>query len=224
VKNDEVISDQILTYSDGLIQSYRELSSQEDRGLFRKRIAAQVVRRSVIARLGDMSFTTKPIKGSDLAASVLTRQEAQVNAAALLGKNLAELPKVLVATTRPTTAADHDEGARLLRVDVSVQADAEKYAAFVRRLTRLLESISLDKGSVLLEGRPGGDSSLSPGGGPVLVCQNGLSLTGPDLNRVARRRKVIGPPPLPVCSALIFFAGYRSRRVASSCRTARAVR
>jgi hypothetical protein len=185
VKNDEIISDQVLTYGDGLIQSYQELSSQEDRGLFHKRIAARVVRRSVIARLGELSVAAKPVAGPDLAGSVLTRQEARENAAALLGKALAELPKVLVATTRPTTAADYDEGARLLRVDVSVLADAEKYAAFVQRVSRRLESISLDKARVLLEGRPGGDSRLSPEGGAVLVCQNGLSLTGPDLNRVA---------------------------------------
>jgi hypothetical protein len=186
VKNDEIISDQILTCSDGLIQSYQELSSREDSGLVHKRILARVVRRSVLARLGEMNLTAKPVKGPDLAASVLTRQEARENAAALLRKTLTELPKVLVATPRPTTAADYDEGARLLRVDVAVEADAEKYAAFVQRLTTLLESISLDQGSVLLEGRPGGDSRMSPEGGPVLVCQNGLSLTGPDLNRVAK--------------------------------------
>jgi hypothetical protein len=186
VKNDEIISDKVLTYSDGLIESYRELSSLEDRGLFRKRIAARVVRRGVIARLGEMSLTAKPVAGPDLAASVLTRQEARENAGALLCKALADLPKVLVATPRPTTAADYDEGTRLLRVDISVQADAQRYGAFVQRFTGLLDRISLDKGSVLLEGKPGGDSRLSLEGGPVMVCPNGLALTGPDLNRVAR--------------------------------------
>jgi hypothetical protein len=186
LKNDQIISDQVLTYSDGFIQTYEELSSQEDGGLFRKRIAAQVVRRSVVARLQGMSVTGKPIEGKDLAAAVVTRQEARENGAALLHKSLADLPKVLVATPRPTTAADYDEEARLLRVDVSVQADAEKYAAFLQRFTGLLDRISLDKGSVLLEGRPGGDSRLSLEGGPVMVCPNGLALTGPDLNRVAR--------------------------------------
>jgi hypothetical protein len=125
VKNDQIITDQVLTYSDGLIQSYKELSSQEDDGLFRKRIAAQLVRRSVVARLQGMSVTVKPIAGKDLAAAVVTRQEARENGAALLQKCLAELPKVLVATPRPATAADYDEAARLSRVDVSVQADAE---------------------------------------------------------------------------------------------------
>jgi hypothetical protein len=186
VKNDQIISDQVLTYSDGFIQTYQELNSQEDGGLFRKRIAAQVVRRSVVARLQGMSVTVKPIEGKDLAAAVVTRQEARENAAALLQRCLADLPKVLVATPRPTTAADYDEGARLLRVDISIQADAEKYAAFLQRLTGLLDRISLDKDSVLLEGKPGGDSRLSLEGGPVMVCPNGLALTGPDLNRVAR--------------------------------------
>jgi hypothetical protein len=186
VKNDQIISDQILTYSDGFIQAYEELSSQEEGGLFRKRIAAQVVRRSVVARLQGMSVTVKPIEGKDLAAAVVTRQEARENGAAFLHKCLADLPKVLVATPRRTTAADYDEGAHLLCVDVSVQADAEKYATFLQRFTALLDRISLDKGSVLLEGRPGGDSRLSLEGGPVMVCPNGLVLTGPDLNRVAR--------------------------------------
>jgi hypothetical protein len=72
VKNDEIISDQVLTYSDGFIQTYQELSSQEEGGLFRKRIAAQVVRRSIVARLQGMSVTVKPIEGKDLAAAVVT--------------------------------------------------------------------------------------------------------------------------------------------------------
>jgi hypothetical protein len=186
VKDDEIISDKVLTYSDGFIQTYQELSGQEEGGLFRTRIAAQVVRRSVVARLQGMSLTVKPIEGKDLAAAVVTRQEARENGAALLHKALAELPKVLVATPRPATAADYDEAARLLRVDVSVQADAEKYAAFLKRFTALLDRISLDKSSVLLEGRPGGDPRLSLEGGPVMVCPNGLALTGPDLNQVAR--------------------------------------
>jgi hypothetical protein len=109
-----------------------------------------VVRRSVIARLGELNVAAKPVAGPDLAASVLARKEARENAAALLGKTLAELPKVLVAAPSPTNAADYDEGARLLRVDVAVQADAEKYAAFVQRFTRLIDAISLDKGSALL--------------------------------------------------------------------------
>jgi hypothetical protein len=186
VKNDQIISDQVLTYSDGFIQTYQELNSQEEGGLFRKRIAAQVVRRSVVARLQEMSLSVKPVEGKDLAAAVLTRQEARENAAALLQRALADLPKVLVATPRPITTADYDEAACLLRVDVSVQADVERYAAFLQRFTALLDRISLDKGSVLLEGRRGGDSRLSLEGGPVMVCPNGLALTGPDLNRVAR--------------------------------------
>jgi hypothetical protein len=76
VRNDEIITDQVLTYSDGLIQSYQELSSREEGGLIHKRILASVVRRSVSARLGELSVNTKPVAGSDLAASVLTRQEA----------------------------------------------------------------------------------------------------------------------------------------------------
>src|SRR5262249_19758208 len=126
VRNDQIITDQVLTYSDGIIQSYKELSSQEDGGFFRKRILARVVRRGVNARLGG-SLTARPVEGPDLAATVLTRQEARENAAALLHKTLAELPKVLVATARPTTAADYDEDARLLRIDVAVRADPQRY-------------------------------------------------------------------------------------------------
>src|SRR5205823_7713712 len=141
---------------------------RKEGGLFRKRIAAQVIRRSLVARLQGMSVTGKPIEGRDLAAAVVTRQGARENGAALLQKCLADLPKILVATPRPTTAADYDEEARLLRVDISIQADAERYATFLQRFTALLDRISLAKGSVLLEGRPGGDSRLSLKGGPVM--------------------------------------------------------
>jgi hypothetical protein len=185
VKNDQIITDQVLAYSDGLIQTYKELSSQEEAGLFRKRIAAQVVRRSVSARLGE-SLTAKPVEGPDLAAAVLTQQEARENAAALLHKALAELPKALVATARPTTAADYDEDTRLLRVDVAVQADPGRYAAFLQRLLPLLDQIRLNKGSVLLTARPGLGFHLNPEGGVEFLSPAGCALTGPDVNQVAK--------------------------------------
>jgi hypothetical protein len=86
VKNDEVISDQILEYSGGFVASYDKISEKEDEGLIRVKIKAQIERRQVIAKLRAAKVTVRAVEGKDLAAEVLTQREARKNATAVFAR------------------------------------------------------------------------------------------------------------------------------------------
>lgn len=74
VRNDEVIDDQILTYSDGFIKTYQKVPGSEKRqeGLTRLKIRATVERRSVIAKLTAAKVAVKGLDGENLFAEVTT--------------------------------------------------------------------------------------------------------------------------------------------------------
>lgn len=151
VKDEKVISDKVLTYNDGVITRYDKVSETNEGGIVRIKIQAVVERRNLVARLRAFKVSVKEIQGKDVAAEVMTRQEARSRATELLQKELNELPKVLVADARKVNARDYDEDTKSLRVDVFVKVDLEKYKAFLRRLLPLLDKVNLNRGALLVE-------------------------------------------------------------------------
>ena len=95
VKNEKLVKDQVLTYSDGFIPEHRVTSEKRDNGLFRIGIEAKVQRRSVIMKLKAANITLKSLDGESLYGSVVTQEEAKANATQLLRKALADLPRML---------------------------------------------------------------------------------------------------------------------------------
>lgn len=151
VKNDEIISERILEYSGGFVKTYDTLKVEKaDGGLVRVRIKATVERLQIVGKLQDAKVTTKEVKGTDLLAEKLTKEEARKNAAELLAKLYAEIPKLARAEVRgkPELAAD----GKGLAVDLVISADPKAYAEFAKRATALLDKLALNKDSVLLTG------------------------------------------------------------------------
>ena len=74
VKSDELVKDQVLTYSDGFIPKHEEVSIKREGGLFRMTIRAQVERRSVIAKLESARITTRRVDGKGMFSSVVRLQ------------------------------------------------------------------------------------------------------------------------------------------------------
>jgi hypothetical protein len=147
VKNDTVISDKVLTYSDGIVSSYDVVKSEKRDGLWRVTISARVERRAVAERLRK---AIRSIDGKDLAAEVSTRKDAREGAAGLLQSVLKEAPDLLVAEAKRTTAKDYDDDTQTLSVEVRVKVDKNKYADYFRRLVQVLGKVSLAKDAVSL--------------------------------------------------------------------------
>jgi hypothetical protein len=154
VEDDKVISDKVLTYSDGVIKAYKEVSRKQEKGLWRIKISAVVERRRVAARLREVGVTVKEVEGKDIAAEVLTRTEARAKATELLQKALADLPNVLVAEAKKPGAGDYDEDKKTLRVQVAVRADLAKYKKFLERTMTVLDKVQLAKDFLIVESEP----------------------------------------------------------------------
>jgi hypothetical protein len=152
LKNDEVISDKVLTYSDGFVKTYDEISKKKDRGLFRVKIAAQVERRSVVAKLKAANITVKAVDGGSLFAKEVTTAEAQKNATALLKKGLQDLPGFVVATAASKPEFDREKSEVVL--DVAIRVDRKAYGVWLKKMEATLEKVCLRKGSSLIQGEP----------------------------------------------------------------------
>ena len=152
VKNDEVISDKVLTYSDGFVTKYDEIGKKNENDLIRIKIRAIVERRKIVAKLKELNVTVKSVEGKDLAASATTRKEARENAAALLSNQLVELPKVLAAEARKPTARDYDEDKGELKLDITVDAPADTYKTFLKKLVDSADKVCVSKYSVTFAG------------------------------------------------------------------------
>jgi hypothetical protein len=181
VKKEDVISDKVLTYSDGFVTSYKELSRKEQDGLTHVWIRAHVEQRKLLADLRTAGVSLGPVDGQGLVASAITRKDALDTGAALLSKTLAELPNVVVAEVRPINALDYDAETHILNLSVSVRVDRTRYLALADSLAAVLNKISLAKTSVLLNTLPTvgvGDHLLDWSQAPLPP----VFRFGPDLN------------------------------------------
>src|SRR5258708_5040066 len=63
LKNDEVVDDKVLTYSDGFIKKYDEIAGSKTvtSGIYRIKIKAHIERRSVIAKLKAANISVKDV-------------------------------------------------------------------------------------------------------------------------------------------------------------------
>jgi hypothetical protein len=148
LKNDEVISDKVLTYSNGFINKYDEISKNQAKGLFRVKIAADVERRSVVAKLKAASITVRAVAGGSMFAKEITTAEAQKNAAALLRKGLQDLPGFLVASV--VTKPEYDRRKSEVVFDVAIRVDRKAYGAWLKKMEAILEKVCLRRGSGLV--------------------------------------------------------------------------
>ena len=149
VKNDEIISDKVLTYSDGFVKTYEEISKKQDKGLFRTKIKATVERRSVIAKLKAANITVKDVDGKGIFAEAVTQLDAEKDAKELLKKALDGFPNdnLLEAEVQgtPKITKQSDSGA-MLEFKMLVKANTKAYDAFSSKLIAVLEKIAKEQG------------------------------------------------------------------------------
>lgn len=150
VKNDEVIEDEVLTYSGGFIKGYEEVdgSKKVKGGLHRIKIKAQVERRSVIAKLKAANVTVKEVDGKGLFAKAVTQLDAEKDAASLLKKQFEGFPQSCITATiigEPETVETTGEKATL-KFTVQIEPDLKAYKAFADKLIPVLDKLAKDKG------------------------------------------------------------------------------
>jgi hypothetical protein len=154
VKQEDVISDKVLTYSDGFVSSYDVLKREQKEGLVHIRIRAHVERRKLLADLRTAGVSLGAVDGKGLVASAITRREALETEEALLKKTFGQLPNLLMAEVQPPTALDYDVGTQRLPLSITVRVDRAKYFEFAAKFDSILSKMSLAHGSLILRCRP----------------------------------------------------------------------
>ena len=148
VKNEELVKDQVLTYSDGFIPEHKVTSQKHDNGLFRVGIEAKVERRSVIMKLKAANITLKSFDGESLFGNIVTQVAAEKDAAALAAKALEGFPDHYLeahVVGKPSIMEKTDTGATF-GVFVRFSPSSDAYKGFASVLCRTFERISKNKG------------------------------------------------------------------------------
>lgn len=178
VKNDELISDKVLTYSRGFIKTYKEISTENNNGIFRTKIRAIVIRTNVIAKLKAANVTTKEIDGKGKYAQVVTQLESEKNANEMLIKDLEGFPiNVLEAVPvgEPEVVEKSESGVKMA-FRIQFKANIKAYDRFVIAFHETLKRIAVHKGVIALEpGLPLPVLNLTPDGN-VQAVQRGKAV------------------------------------------------
>ena len=162
IKNDELVEDKVLIYSDGFVKTYETISEQEKNGLITIKIRAKIERRSVIDKLKAVNITTRKIDGQGLFAEIVTNMAAKKDATALLKKALADFPTLVTAESAGKPKFDQETSEFV--IDVLLKVDTKAYAAHQQRLEEVLAKICLDKGSVSITAGRAGSPVVNPQG------------------------------------------------------------
>jgi len=139
VKNGDVLSDKILSFSSGFVQTYKQLGEPKiiDGGMVSVRISAEVKRNELDAQLRRAGVLRIALDGKNLSAEANTRETLHGDGIAWLAKMIEDLPKnVLEATLSAKPRYDVD--AKKVIIRVSLKIDARKYDAFAGDFAAML--------------------------------------------------------------------------------------
>jgi len=149
VKDEEVVSDKVLTFSNGFVKQYEEIGKKEVKGLFRVKIKAQVERKGVVDKLKAANVKVKDIDGKSLFAEAMTDLEREKDAQAILKKTLEGFPLncMTVSVSGEPKIVERDGDNATVSVTIQVEPNMEAYKVFVKKLDSVLEKIEEDKNS-----------------------------------------------------------------------------
>ena len=148
VKNDEIISDQVLTYSDGFIDHYDTVSTRQEGGLTRTRIRARVRQGDVATRLRAAKVAVKDVDGGGLFARAVTTLEAERAAGRMLRHILGDYPATVLdveVISEPRIIDKTDREAKI-SYDVRAAVDRTKYDQLMKRVLPLMEQAAVRHG------------------------------------------------------------------------------
>lgn len=161
VQNDQIVRDQILTYSKGFIQKVDVVSQNQANGLFQVNIRAQVKRQQLLEKAKASNIALKPIDGTSLHGQLETQRKQEKDAKALLTNALLPLADIsnfyrteLVPSTQeqPNPVVDKkasNEKFTTLNYKVYLWIDEIEYTKYVKStLIPVLDQISITKEDV----------------------------------------------------------------------------
>lgn len=176
VKNDSVVRDQILTYSDGFVETFRKLQEKKrDDGLFEVTLSAVVKRRQLMEKLRESNVSAVKLDGKSLFGELVTQNDAAKDGAALLNGILSGAPVNLLSASvvdAKPRILDRTDSAVRAAWNIVVTFDWEGYSKKVLpKLQEALASAAVRKASS--EMIETAETTASEIGGPALRTPSG---------------------------------------------------
>ncbi|MBK8751651.1 MAG: hypothetical protein IPL99_08360 [Candidatus Competibacteraceae bacterium] len=155
MQNDQIVRDQILTYSKGFIQKVDIVSQNQASGLFQVNIRAQVKRQKLLEQAKTNNISLKQVDGASLNGRVETQLKQEQDAKALLDKALSPFfnANLYCATLagEPNVVKQDQENVTL-SYPVYLYIDEEKYKKSADYLISILNGIAFGKKEYIKEG------------------------------------------------------------------------
>lgn len=172
VQNEEIIRDQILTYSDGFVEKYEAVGKPTTalNGLTSVTIRARIVRSKLIQKAKAAKIYVVEVDGKGMFAEAVTKIEQKKSALALITDEFKDMPQQLV-TAEIVGKPRYDEESQKVIVTAKLAVDQAAYAAFVGRLVKILDGI----------------------GGPSFTISSSKTFTRPDAAGVERLSDILFP-------------------------------
>ncbi len=141
VKNDDVIKDRILTYSNGFIERYDAVGKPKvANGLTSVSIRAEVKRTKLLEKVKASGISVAVIDGKSLAAKAETKRVQREAGGPSITEEFEDMPRALIKA-EATGKLEYDEKMEMARLPIRLSVDMDAYAAFVTRLTRKLDDM-----------------------------------------------------------------------------------
>jgi hypothetical protein len=155
VKNDELVEDKILTYSNGFIKTYAEIpgSGKTQGGIHRVKIKATVETGGVIAKLKASNITVKDVDGKGLFAEVMTKLDSEKDGLVLIEKHLKDFPQncmSAVVVGGPEIVSKTDEKV-IAKFTLKIEPNLKEYKVFTDNIIPVLEKAAFKKGGFFVK-------------------------------------------------------------------------
>ena len=155
VKNDELVEDKILTYSNGFIKTYTEIpgSQKTQGGIHRVKIKATVETGGVIAKLKASNITVKDVDGKGLFAEVMTKLDSEKDGLVLIEKHLKDFPQncmSAVVVGGPEIVSKTDEKV-IAKFTLKIEPNLKEYKVFTDNIIPVLEKAAFKKGDFFVK-------------------------------------------------------------------------
>jgi len=155
VANDKLVRDEILTYSDGFVESHRVIGDPApvDGGLIEIRIAAVVRRIALTKKLEGLKIITAPIDGENLFAEMFTKKQAAAEAEQMRNRMVQRAfdgfpENIMDIAVRGKPS--FDDATKKVVVEVDVAVNRTKHRAFVEALTEMLQRLDVSPTSYII--------------------------------------------------------------------------
>ena len=147
VKNDELVEDKILTYSNGFIKTFSEIegSKKVQGGIYRVKIKAVVETGSVIAKLKASNISIKEVDGKGLFAEVVSKMDSEKDAAALLKKSFEGFSNSIMSFSvegKPNVL-DKNEKFATVEIPIKIEVNMDSFKAYVKKMDVILSKMAV---------------------------------------------------------------------------------